>query len=164
MANDNISERNLDPNTNKQNIEQQKLKAEQVQDETGYRRVPIDVNDKDKQKELIDLAWYLGIANAVSVKAKIKLNKLVNGKKQAYEVQKAVFDHFEFPAVGTQKFEEWVQEKFGADVKVDPKTKEVYTLVPEGDNAPAPQPETNNTEETQPQPAPEQNPNDPENN
>jgi hypothetical protein len=112
-------------------------------DETGFKRVPINVNDPEKQQSLIELNWYLGIANPVYVKSDIKIEKLQNGNTVTDTIKKSVFDHFEYPNVGGNKFDEWLAKTFGPDVKVDPKTKEVYTLVSDKD-APAPQPNPTN--------------------
>ena len=127
-------------------------------DETGFKRVPININDPENQSKLVDLNWYLGIANPVYKEQTLKLEKLVKDKTVAHEVKKNVFDHFEFPKVAGDEFEDWLKKSFGENVKVDPQTKEVYTL--ESDNAPAPEPQPQNTtEETQPN-----NPTDPDNN
>lgn len=168
MENSNQSEnpQNAAPNSNQETKQINKLNAAASESETGFKRVPLDVNDPDNQKKLVDLNWYLGIANPVYVKTTVKLNKLQNGKMVAYDAKKTSFDHFEYPNVAGQTFNEWLKANFGDNVKVDPKTKEVYTLVADN-NTPAPQPNVNSeTEETQPQTNPEVNPNinDPENN
>ena len=146
--------------------ENRKVRAEfkAAPDETGYKRVAININDENKQKELIDLAWYLGIANPVYKNQKLKIEKKVNGQTKTQEIEKAVFSHYEFPRVNGELFTDWIKTAFGENTKVDPQTKEVYTLTPDKDT-PAPQPQVQSeTEETQPQNNPEVNPNDPENN
>lgn len=135
-------------NSNKENTNRVKAQAV-VPNEEGFKRVPININDPDNQSKLVDLNWYLGIANPVYREQTIKIEKLVNDKLVASDIKKMVFEKFEYPNVAGDKFEEWLKKSFGDNVKVDPLTKQVYTL--ESDNTPTPQPQPQNTtEETQP--------------
>lgn len=174
MANNTNSEQaNQAPNTNKQAQQGQQmidagsLKAGQklAADEAGFKRVPINVNDPKNQQKLIDLQWYLGIANPVYQTAKIKVNRLTSdGKKVEDTIEKSVFDHFDYPNVAGDNFDQWLTKTFGENVKVDPFTKEVYTLVSD-QNTPTPEPQPQNpSQETQTQPTENPNPNDPDNN
>ena len=156
-------------NTNKQEQDKAaKLNATQAEDETGFKRVPIDINDPKNQENLVNLRWYLGIANPVYEKVKVNVNVLEGKNKVAKTIEKSEFDHYEYPNVAGDDFKTWLTKSFGEGVKVDPKTKEVYTLVPEN-QTPTPQPNADNvTEEPRPQVNPQDTPttntNDPDNN
>lgn len=129
-------------NTNAETKGQTKLKSEE-----GMKRVHLDVNNPILQEKLTSLNWYLGIANPVFEPVKKNINVVKNGQTISKQIEKREFDHYSFNTVDGVKLEDWIKNTFGDEYELDPKTKEVYKLVSEGDLEKEKQKENNDPDE-----------------